>query len=75
MCLAASDGVGWESRKEEPSIFRLQQQIVKSRYTRKCTITEYFRLCAILRQTPNPKPQTLNPKPQTLNPKLQPLKP
>ena len=35
---------GWESKKEEPSIFRLQQQIVKSRFIRKCTITEYFRL-------------------------------
>ena len=64
--LAASDGVGWESKKEEPSIFRLQQQIVKSRYTRKCTIAKYCRLRAILRQTLNPKPLTLNPKP--LNP-------
>ena len=47
--------LGWESKKEEPSTFRLQQRIVKSRYTRNCTIARYFRLCAILRQTLNPE--------------------
>ena len=54
--LAALDGVGWESKKKEPSTIKLQRPIVILRCARNYTVARYFRLCATLRQTLNPKP-------------------
>ena len=56
--LAASNGVGWERRKQEPSTIRLQRPIVILRCTSIDTVAKiYFPLCAILRQILNPKPK------------------
>ena len=59
--LAASDGVGWERKRKEPSKMALQRQIVILRRTRNCTVARYSRLRAIL-LTPKPlDPSTLKP--------------